>query len=157
MLIYGLCLFEIEIDLLAFYQDVKGPQIVAFNLPNDERIVKDRGTSMVMLKNVSEAKYCIFFGHGLSLIILSSFGVFFMGDNWTYNILVSHFSRFKHILQPIANACITNEQREFVDFDSYFTHVICHECCHGIGPHTITLPDGKETTVRLVSTINILS
>ncbi|XP_031744744.1 nudix hydrolase 3 isoform X3 [Cucumis sativus] len=129
--------------------DVKGPQIVAFNLPNDERIVKDRGTSMVMLKNVSEAKYCIFFGHGLSLIILSSFGVFFMGDNWTYNILVSHFSRFKHILQPIANACITNEQREFVDFDSYFTHVICHECCHGIGPHTITLPDGKETTVRL--------
>lgn len=37
-------------------QDVKGPQILAFNLPNDERIVKDRGTSMVMLKNVSEAK-----------------------------------------------------------------------------------------------------
>ena len=25
-------------------QDVKGPQTVAFNLPNDERIVKDRGT-----------------------------------------------------------------------------------------------------------------
>lgn len=41
-------------------QDVKGPQTVAFNLPNDERIVKDRGTSMVMLKNVSEAKYIIF-------------------------------------------------------------------------------------------------
>uniref|UniRef100_A0A1S3CE65 Nudix hydrolase domain-containing protein n=1 Tax=Cucumis melo TaxID=3656 RepID=A0A1S3CE65_CUCME len=92
--------------------DVKGPQVVAFNLPNDERIVKDRGTSMVMLKNISEAK-------------------------------------FKHTLQPIADACITNEQRGFVDFDSYFTHVICHECCHGIGPHTITLPDGKETTVRL--------
>ncbi|PWA93620.1 nudix hydrolase 3 [Artemisia annua] len=36
--------------------DVKGPQTVAFNLPNDERIVKDRGSSMVMLKNVSEAK-----------------------------------------------------------------------------------------------------
>lgn len=43
-----------------FWQDVKGPQTVAFNLPNDERIVKDRGTSMVMLKNVSEAKYGIF-------------------------------------------------------------------------------------------------
>jgi len=42
-------------DILLF-QDVKGPQTVAFNLPNDERIVKDRGTSMVMLKNVSEAK-----------------------------------------------------------------------------------------------------
>lgn len=37
-------------------KDVKGPQTVAFNLPNDERIVKDRGSSMVMLKNVSEAK-----------------------------------------------------------------------------------------------------
>jgi hypothetical protein len=43
--------------VLIWHQDVKGPQTVAFNLPNDERIVKDRGTSMVMLKNVSEAKY----------------------------------------------------------------------------------------------------
>ncbi|KAK4838882.1 hypothetical protein QYF36_017279 [Acer negundo] len=92
--------------------DVKGPQTVAFNLPNDERIVKDRGTSMVMLKNVSEAK-------------------------------------FKHILQPIADSCITKEQQELVDFESFFTHTICHECCHGIGPHTITLPDGRKSTVRL--------
>ncbi|CAA0838282.1 Nudix hydrolase 3 [Striga hermonthica] len=92
--------------------DVKGPQTVAFNLPNDERIVKDRGTSMVMLKNVSEAK-------------------------------------FELILQPIAHACIAEEQRSYVDFDSFFTHTICHECVHGIGPHTITLPDGKQSTVRL--------
>ncbi|GFP79378.1 nudix hydrolase 3 [Phtheirospermum japonicum] len=93
-------------------QDVKGPQTVAFNLPNDERIVKDKGTSMVMLKNISEAK-------------------------------------FKLILQPIAHACIIKEQCKYVDFDSFFTHTICHECCHGIGPHTITLPDGKKSTVRL--------
>ncbi|KAK4422443.1 Nudix hydrolase 3 [Sesamum alatum] len=92
--------------------DVKGPQTAAFNLPNDERIVKDRGTSMVMLKNISEAK-------------------------------------FKLILQPIADVCITEEQRKYVDFDSFFTHIICHECCHGIGPHTITLPNGKKSTVRL--------
>nr|KAJ0185027.1 hypothetical protein LSAT_V11C900474250 [Lactuca sativa] len=92
--------------------DVKGPQILAFNLPNDERIVKDRGTSMVMLKNVSEAK-------------------------------------FKLILQPIADLCIAKEQQELVDFDSFFTHTICHECCHGIGPHTITLPSGQKSTVRL--------
>ncbi|KAI7726450.1 hypothetical protein M8C21_018340 [Ambrosia artemisiifolia] len=92
--------------------DVKGPQTAAFNLPNDERIVKDRGTSMVMLKNVSEAK-------------------------------------FKLILQPIANLCIIKEQRGLVDFDSFFTHTICHECCHGIGPHTITLPSGQKSTVRL--------
>ncbi|GAY49470.1 hypothetical protein CUMW_119340 [Citrus unshiu] len=100
------------IQLIYNSGDVKGPQTVAFNLPNDERIVKDRGTSMVMLKNVSEAK-------------------------------------FKNILQPIADVCIRKEQQELVDFDSFFTHNICHECCHGIGPHSITLPDGRRSTVRL--------
>ncbi|GKV49544.1 hypothetical protein SLEP1_g56287 [Rubroshorea leprosula] len=88
------------IQLIYNAGDVKGPQTVAFNLPNDERIVKDRGTSMVMLKNVSKAK-------------------------------------LKHILQPIADACIEKEQREPVDFESFFTHTICHECCHGIGPHIL--------------------
>lgn len=43
----------------SLWQDVKGPQTIAFNLPNDECIVKDRGTSMVILKNVSEAKYVL--------------------------------------------------------------------------------------------------
>ncbi|QCE08807.1 nudix hydrolase 3-like [Vigna unguiculata] len=100
------------IQLIYNAGDVKGPQIVAFNLPNDERIVKDRGTAMVMLKNISEAK-------------------------------------FEHILQPIAEHCVAKELQEFVDFDSYFTHTICHECVHGIGPHSITLPDGQKSTVRL--------
>ncbi|PSR89376.1 Nudix hydrolase [Actinidia chinensis var. chinensis] len=100
------------IQLIYNSGDVKGPQTVAFNLPNDERIVKNRGTSMVMLKNVSEAK-------------------------------------FKHILQPIAEVCIAKEQQDYVDFDSFFTHTICHECCHGIGPHSITLPNGEKSTVRL--------
>ncbi|XP_074332734.1 nudix hydrolase 3-like [Apium graveolens] len=100
------------VQLLYNAGDVKGPQTVAFNLPNDERIVKDRGSSMVMLKNVSEAK-------------------------------------FKLILRPIAYACISKEQQHHVDFDSFFTHIICHECCHGIGPHSITLPSGKKSTVRL--------
>ncbi|KAK4338159.1 hypothetical protein RND71_042646 [Anisodus tanguticus] len=100
------------IQLLYNAGDVKGPQTVAFNLPNDEQMVKDRGTSMVMLKNVSEAK-------------------------------------FKLILRPIADVCIMKEQLELVDFESFFTHTICHECCHGIGPHTITLPNGQKSTVRL--------
>lgn len=100
------------IQLIYNAGDVKGPQTVAFNLPNDERIVKERGTSMVMLKNVSEAK-------------------------------------FKHILQPLAGICIIEEQRKYIDFESFFTHTICHECCHGIGPHTITLPGGQKSTVRL--------
>lgn len=59
-------------------------------------------------------------------------------------------TRFKLILLPIACVCITEEQRKYVDFDSFFTHTICHECCHGIGPHTITLPNGQKSTVRLV-------
>lgn len=100
------------INLIFNAGDVKGPQTVAFNLPNDERIVSERGTSMVMLKNISEAK-------------------------------------FKHILQPIASLCISEEQQEYIDFDSFFTHTICHECCHGIGPHTIYLPSGQKSTVRL--------
>ncbi|KAF8103087.1 hypothetical protein N665_0188s0045 [Sinapis alba] len=99
------------IQLIYNSGDVKGPQTVAYNLPNDEKIVNDRGTSMVMLKNVQEAK-------------------------------------FEHILKPIAEVIISKEQRGFVDFDSFFTHTICHECCHGIGPHTITLPDGQTSTVR---------
>ncbi|XP_078157802.1 nudix hydrolase 3-like isoform X2 [Carex rostrata] len=100
------------IRLLFNAGDVKGPQTVAFNLPNDERIVNQRGTCMVLLKNVSEAK-------------------------------------FKHILQPIAEVCIKDEQIQYIDFDSFYTHTICHECCHGIGPHTIVLPDGRQSTVRL--------
>ncbi|XP_019085169.1 PREDICTED: nudix hydrolase 3 [Camelina sativa] len=99
------------IQLIYNSGDVRGPQTVAYNLPNDEKIVKDRGTSMVMLKNVQEAK-------------------------------------FEHILKPIAEITISKEQRGLVDFDSFFTHTICHECCHGIGPHTITLPDGQTSTVR---------
>ncbi|KAJ4792657.1 Nudix hydrolase 3 [Rhynchospora pubera] len=100
------------IQLLFNAGDVKGPQTVAFNLPNDERIVNERGTCMVLLKNISEAK-------------------------------------FRHILQPIADVCIKDEQKQYIDFESFYTHTICHECCHGIGPHTIVLPDGQQSTVRL--------
>jgi hypothetical protein len=35
----------------------RGVQTAAFNLPNDERVVKDKGTKRVMLKNVQEAKF----------------------------------------------------------------------------------------------------
>uniref|UniRef100_A0ACD5ZAA2 Uncharacterized protein n=1 Tax=Avena sativa TaxID=4498 RepID=A0ACD5ZAA2_AVESA len=99
-------------NLLYNSGDVKGPQTIAFNLPNDVRILNERGTSMVMLKNISEAK-------------------------------------FKHVLKPIADACIREEQKDYVNFESYYTHIVCHECCHGIGPHSIVLPSGKKSTVRL--------
>src|SRR5439155_19379893 len=35
----------------------RGVQTAAFNLPNDERVVQERGSKRVMLKNVQEAKF----------------------------------------------------------------------------------------------------
>jgi hypothetical protein len=35
----------------------RGVQTAAFNLPNDERVVRERGSKRVMLKNVQEAKF----------------------------------------------------------------------------------------------------
>jgi len=58
-------------------------------------------------------------------------------------------AKFRSILPPIADICISEEQKQYVDFDSMITHAVCHECCHGIGPHTIELLNGKQSTVRL--------
>lgn len=41
---------------------------------------------------------------------------------------------------------------EYADLEPYYTRIFCHQCCHGIGPHSITLPSGKKTTVRRVHT-----
>jgi len=57
-------------------------------------------------------------------------------------------SEFENILLPIAESVIAPSQRGAVSFDAFFTHTLCHECCHGIGPHSITLPDGRASTVR---------
>src|SRR6185312_10052195 len=35
----------------------RGVQTAAYNLPNDERVVKEKGTKRVMLKNVQDAKF----------------------------------------------------------------------------------------------------
>jgi hypothetical protein len=35
----------------------RGVQTAAFNLPNDERVVREKGTKRVMLKNVQDAKF----------------------------------------------------------------------------------------------------
>jgi hypothetical protein len=37
----------------------RGVQTAAFNLPNDERVVKEKGTKRVMLKNVQDAKFSL--------------------------------------------------------------------------------------------------
>ena len=87
-----------------------GVQTAAFNLPNDERVVKEKGSKRVMLKNVQEAK-------------------------------------FRKTLIPISSLVLPTADRDGVQFEPFFTHILAHELMHGLGPHNITVA-GEETTVR---------
>ena len=87
-----------------------GVQTAAFNLPNDERVIKEKGSKRVMLKNVQDAK-------------------------------------FNKTLIPIASVVLNPAQRATLSFESFFTHILCHELMHGLGPHNITV-NGEQTTVR---------
>lgn len=87
-----------------------GVQTAAFNLPNDERVIKEKGSKRVMLKNVQDAK-------------------------------------FSKTLIPISRVVLNPAQRATLTFESFFTHILCHELMHGLGPHNITL-NGEQTTVR---------
>src|SRR5689334_3418380 len=87
-----------------------GVQTAAFNLPNDERVVKEKGSKRVMLKNVQDAK-------------------------------------FNKTLIPISRVVLDPADQAALSFDSFFTHILCHELMHGLGPHNITI-NGEETTVR---------
>jgi hypothetical protein len=46
-------------EVLATGDGNHGVQTAAFNLPNDERVIKEKGSKRVMLKNVQEAKFKI--------------------------------------------------------------------------------------------------
>src|SRR5205085_10413836 len=87
-----------------------GVQTAAFNLPNDERVVKKKGSKTVMLKNVQDAK-------------------------------------FNKRLIPISRVVLDPSEQSELSFDSFFTHILCHELMHGLGPHNIII-GGQETTVR---------
>lgn len=87
-----------------------GVQTAAFNLPNDERVVKEKGSKRVMLKNVQDAK-------------------------------------FNKTLVPISRVVLDAGEQPALSFESFFTHILCHELMHGLGPHNITV-NGQQTTVR---------
>ena len=87
-----------------------GVQTAAFNLPNDERVVKEKGSKRVMLKNVQDAK-------------------------------------FNKTLIPISRVVLDPSEQSALSFESFFTHILCHELMHGLGPHNITI-GGQETTPR---------
>ncbi len=87
-----------------------GVQTAAYNLPNDERVITQKGAKRVMLKNVQEAK-------------------------------------FKKTLVPISMQVLAADERGDLSFDWFFTHILAHELCHGLGPHQITV-NGTKTTPR---------
>ena len=87
-----------------------GVQTAAFNLPNDERVIKEKGSKRVMLKNVQDAK-------------------------------------FNKTLIPISQVVLNPAQRATLSFEAFFTHILCHELMHGLGPHNITA-GSEQTTVR---------
>ena len=44
-------------EVLAAGDGAHGVRTAAFNLPNDERVVQQKGSKRVMLKNIQEAKF----------------------------------------------------------------------------------------------------
>ena len=97
-------------EVFASGEGNSGVQTAAFNLPNDERVVKEKGSKRVMLKNVQDAK-------------------------------------FNKTLIPISKVVLAPSDQAALAFDSFFTHILCHELMHGLGPHNIIVGD-QETTVR---------
>ena len=88
-----------------------GVQTAAYNLPNDDRVVAQKGAKRVMLKNVQEAK-------------------------------------FQSVLIPISKQVLATDEQQYLDFDLFFTHILTHELCHGLGPHEIEVA-GRKTNPRV--------
>jgi hypothetical protein len=88
-----------------------GVQTAAYNLPNDDRVVAQKGSKRVMLKNVQEAK-------------------------------------FQSVLIPISKQVLAADEQPYLDFDLFFTHILTHELCHGLGTHEIEV-DGRKTNPRV--------
>jgi hypothetical protein len=58
-------------------------------------------------------------------------------------------AKYDKILLPIANLVLDPSQMTYVTFEAFFGTSVLHELSHGLGPGTITLPDGSKTTVNL--------
>ena len=52
--------------------------------------------------------------------------------------------------QPIALRVLDTSQRDLLNFDAYFNHVLFHELSHGLGPGLITQPNGERVDVRFL-------
>lgn len=56
-------------------------------------------------------------------------------------------AKFAATLQPISKLVLRPADRQDLDFDAFFTHILAHEIMHGLGPHATT-QDGKPSTPR---------
>ena len=56
-------------------------------------------------------------------------------------------AKFRTVLIPIATRMIAEKSRPDVSFEPFFTHILCHELMHGLGPHQITV-NGQATSPR---------
>lgn len=97
-------------EVFAAGDGAHGVQTAAYNLPNDDRVIQQKGSKRVMLKNVQEAK-------------------------------------FRTILIPTAAEVLAPADRQYVDFEFFFTHILAHELTHGLGPHQISI-QGRATNPR---------
>ena len=98
-------------DVFSAGDGAHGVQTAAYNLPNDDKVVQQKGSKRVMLKNVQEAK-------------------------------------FKATLVPISKIVLVPAAQKDLSFELFFTHIVAHELCHGLGPHQITI-GGRETNPRM--------
>lgn len=66
-------------------------------------------------------------------------------------VMLKNIARAKYdkILVPIASIVLEPSQMSYINFESFFGSSVLHELSHGLGPGTITLPDGSKTTVNL--------
>ncbi len=57
-------------------------------------------------------------------------------------------AKFAKTLIPISRQVLTAAAQKDLSFEAFFTHVLCHELMHGLGPQEITV-NGEKTSVRL--------
>jgi hypothetical protein len=57
-------------------------------------------------------------------------------------------AKFKSTLVPISKVVLQPAAQKDLSFDLFFTHIVAHELCHGLGPHQIKV-SGRETNPRL--------
>jgi hypothetical protein len=57
-------------------------------------------------------------------------------------------AKYDAVLTPISQVALPPDERDHLNFDSYFDYILFHELSHGLGPGQITVA-GRDTEVRM--------